>query len=81
MAGLWGAGDYTFVQARLGPLHLGCNREVAASSAQVAAYSGFTALLLLFCQNDHCNFNSTLLANPNLSNSYKSIIIIMIKIQ
>ena len=30
MAGLWGAGDYTFVQARLGPLHLGCNREVAA---------------------------------------------------
>ena len=30
MAGLWGTGDYTFVQARLGPLHLGCNREVAA---------------------------------------------------
>ena len=24
MAGLWGAGDYTFVLARLGPLHLGC---------------------------------------------------------
>ena len=23
-------GDYTFVLARLGPLHLGCNREVAA---------------------------------------------------
>ena len=30
LAGLWGTGDYTFVQARLGPLHLGCNREVAA---------------------------------------------------
>ena len=30
MAGLWGTGDYTFVLARLGPLHLGCNREVAA---------------------------------------------------
>ena len=30
MAGLWGTGDYTFVQARLGPLNLGCNREVAA---------------------------------------------------
>ena len=30
MVGLWGAGDYTFVLARLGPLHLGCNREVAA---------------------------------------------------
>ena len=30
MAGLWGAGDYTFVLARLGPLHLGCNKEVAA---------------------------------------------------
>ena len=30
VAGLWGAGDYTFVLARLGPLHLGCNREVAA---------------------------------------------------
>ena len=25
-----GSGDYTFVLARLGPLHLGCNREVAA---------------------------------------------------
>ena len=30
LAGLWGTGDCTFVQARLGPLHLGCNREVAA---------------------------------------------------
>ena len=30
MAGLWGTGVYTFVLARLGPLHLGCNREVAA---------------------------------------------------
>ena len=30
MAGLWGTGDYTFALARLGPLHLGCNREVAA---------------------------------------------------
>ena len=30
MVGLWGAGHYTFVLARLGPLHLGCNREVAA---------------------------------------------------
>ena len=30
MPGLWGTGDYTFVMARLGPLHLGCNREVAA---------------------------------------------------
>ena len=30
MAGLWSSGDDTFVLARLGPLHLGCNREVAA---------------------------------------------------
>ena len=32
MAVLWGTGDYTFVLARLRPLHLGCNRdpEVAA---------------------------------------------------
>ena len=30
MVGLWGGGDYTFVLARSGPLHLGCNREVAA---------------------------------------------------
>ena len=38
-----GTGDYTFVLARLGPLHLGCNnREVAALLAQVDAYSGFT---------------------------------------
>ena len=26
----WSMGCYTFVLARLGPLHLGCNREVAA---------------------------------------------------
>ena len=31
VAGLWGAEDYTFVlAARLGLLHLGCLREVAA---------------------------------------------------
>ena len=30
VAGLWAAGDYTFLLARLGLLHLGCNREVAA---------------------------------------------------
>ena len=34
MAGLWGAGDYTFVLARLGLVHLGCNREVAAYSCR-----------------------------------------------
>ena len=43
MAGLWGTGDYTFVLARLGPLHLGCNREVAALLrwllTQVSLYS------------------------------------------
>ena len=35
VAELWGTGDYTFVLARLGPLHLGGNRDFAA-------YSGFT---------------------------------------
>ena len=30
LTGFWGTGDYTFVLARLGPLNLGCNREVAA---------------------------------------------------
>ena len=28
VAGLWGAGDYTFVLARLGLLHLGCNKAM-----------------------------------------------------
>ena len=43
MAGLWGTGDYTFVLARLGLVHLGCIREVAALLrwllTQVSLYS------------------------------------------
>ena len=46
VAGLWGAGDYTFVQARLGLLHLGCNREVAALLRWLLAYSGFTVVII-----------------------------------
>ena len=45
MAGVWGTGDYTLVLARLGPLHLGCNREVAALLrwllTQVSLYKQF----------------------------------------
>ena len=50
MAGLWGTGDYTFVLARLGPLHLGCTREVAALLRCLLTQLGFTVSLQLV----HC---------------------------
>ena len=43
MAGLWGAGDYAFVLARLGLFASWLyNRDRGGCSAQVATYSGFT---------------------------------------
>ena len=36
---------YFRIGYRLGPLHLGCNRDRGGCSAQVAAYSGFNVLL------------------------------------
>ena len=46
MAGLWGTGDYTFVLARLGPLHLGCilGRWLLT---QVSLYMRLRALLCM----------------------------------
>ena len=46
MAGLWNVEDYIRIIlciARLGPLHLGCNREVAALLRWLLC-SGFTVL-------------------------------------
>ena len=56
MAGLWGTGDYTFVLAMLGPLHLGCTREVAALLrwllTQVSLY--YYVLLICYCTSQGC---------------------------
>ena len=49
MAGLWGAGDDTFVLARLGPLHLGCTREVAALLRWLLTQVSLYTLLFLLC--------------------------------
>ena len=61
MAGLWGTGDYTFVLARLGPFHLGCNREVAAllrwlltqvSLYQIANMVPLYSVLYIMCRGN-----------------------------
>ena len=56
MAGLWGTGDYTFVQARLGPLHLGCNREVAALLSSGGCLLRFHCTSIIIAQKNHNHY-------------------------